>query len=238
MPLQANSDNGKHFKANLWQDMHKELGTIVSYSPIYRPAAVGHIERQHRELKTGIRAVLVEMAETHQEDWMSILPWTVLGRNTTFQPDLGASPAELAFGCEPRLPGDVAVSQEEPLDVPKLLAELRANAAKKPVETALHTKPKPYFPPAAQNAELVWTKRQKRTPLDPLWDGPYPIVKKLGKSCLKMKVGMTVAGHPRTQVVHWSNCKPAEPGDLEPAQRPALGRPAKTKHDTDISPST
>ena len=75
VPLVADSDNGKSFIANLWQEMHKRLGTIVTYSPVYRPAAVGHVERQHKELKHSMKAVLVQMAEEHKEDWMSSLPW-------------------------------------------------------------------------------------------------------------------------------------------------------------------
>ena len=165
-----------------------------------------------------------------------LLALDILGKNTTFQPDLGASPAELAFGCEPRLPGDVAVSQQEPLDVPKLLAELRAKAAKKPVQTSLHSKPTPYFPPAAQEATTVYVKRAKVGPLEPKWDGPYPIVNKLGKSCIEVKMGNLANGEPRTQVWHWSNCKPADVAEGEElSERPALGRKPKAKTTPNVS---
>ena len=181
VPLQAESDQGKAFISNLWRDLHRKLGVIVTYSPVYRPEAVGHIERQHKDLKAGLRSSLIQMAEEHKEDWMAALPLTLLGKNTTFQPDVEASPAELVFGSNPALPGDVAVSYDQPVDVPALLAVLRANAAKKPAETTIHSRPKPYFPPTAQNATHVYIKNPKVTPLSKKNDGPYPIVQKLSK---------------------------------------------------------
>ena len=159
---------------------------------------------------------------------MSALPWTLLGRSTTFQPDIGASPAELTFGSDPRLPGDLAVSHDQPLDVPKLLSDLKANAAKKPSETSLHSKPTPYFPPSAQNCTHVWVKLPKKTPLSPLNDGPFPIVERVGKSCIKVQMGEMANGEPRISLLHWSNCKPAFLNEeSEVAKRPKLGRPSK-----------
>ena len=230
VPLQADSDCGKAFIGKLWQELHRRLGTIVTYSPVYRPAAVGHIERQHKDLKSSLKAVLLEMAETHQSSWMGALPWTLLGKNTTFQPEIGATPAELVFGADPRLPGDMAVTETDPLDVPKLLAELKSNAAKPVVQTAVHTPPKPYFPPSAQKAERVYVKKQKRTPLDPLWEGPYPITERVGKSCLKVQMGELAGGQPRIELQHWSNCRPADlQDDVVSAQRPRLGRKCKVQ---------
>ena len=231
VPLQAESDQGKPFIANLWRELHKRLGVIVSYSPVYRPAAVGHVERQHKELKAGLKAVLVQMASEHQEDWMLALPWTLLGRSTTYQPDIGASPAELVFGSDPRLPGDLAVSHDQPLDVSKLLAELKANANKKPVETSLHTVPKPYFPPSAQTCTHVWVKIAKKTPLGPVKEGPYPIIERVGKSCLRVQMGEMAGGQPRIETLHWSNCAPAHMDEnSEIAKRPKLGRKSKKDH--------
>ena len=159
---------------------------------------------------------------------MAILPWTLLGKNTTFQPDIGATPAELAFGADPRLPGDVAVSHDQPVDVPALLSDLRTKAAKKPAQTTVHSPPKPYFPPSAQEATHVYVKNQKRTPLDPVWDGPYPIEERVGKSCLKVRMGELAGGAPRIQMHHWANCQPADMAEgATVAQRPALGRKPK-----------
>ena len=159
---------------------------------------------------------------------MSALPWALLSKCTTFQPDIGASPAELVFGCDPALPGEVAVSQDKPLDVPRLLAHLRSNAAKPPAQTSLHTRPKPYFPPSAQNCTHVWVKLAKKSPLSPLNEGPYRIIERVGKSCLRVQLGYLANGEPRIQMLHWSNCKPADMAeDSTVAQRPALGRKPK-----------
>ena len=66
LPRRAISDHGPAFVGKVWKDLHEKLGVIVTYSPIYRPAAVGQVERQHRDLKQGIRAVLTQMAEESQ----------------------------------------------------------------------------------------------------------------------------------------------------------------------------
>merc|ERR1712242_233894 len=74
------------------------------------PQSLGHLERQHRDLKSSLKASLLSMAEKFEGAWMDILPWMILGRNTTYQPDLGASPADLVLGGCPRLPGDLVAS--------------------------------------------------------------------------------------------------------------------------------
>ena len=228
VPSTAQTDNGTTFISNLWRDLHKNLGTIITYSPVYRAAAIGHVERQHQTLKNSLRAALIEMSDTHKTEWMSILHWVILGKNTTFQPDLGATPAELVFGCNPQLPGEVAIQPESEVDVPKLLKTMKAVANKKPVQTSHHTETKTNFPPKAENAELVYVKKQKRTPLDPKNEGPYPVLEKVGKSCLKVQVGTYNNGNPRSELMHWSNCQPANMApDTNIAQRAPLGRRPK-----------
>ena len=225
---QSLSDHGPSFISKLWTDLHARLGVIVSYSPIYRPAAVGQIERQHRDMKAGLTANLLEMAEEHQGDWCAALPWLILGKNTTFQPDLGATPSELVFGSNPALPGEVALPTEEHMDIPKLLAKLKANAAKKPVQTSHHSTTTPFFPKSAQNCTEVYVLKPKRSPLEAKKDGPYPITEKVGKSCVRVRVGHYANGEERTELHHWSRCTPANlADDAKFAERPALGRKPK-----------
>ena len=162
---------------------------------------------------------------------MAILPWAILAKNTTFQPDLGATPAELTFGSNPLLPGDLALSSDQPADVPKLLAKLKENAARKPVQTSHHGQPKPYFPPAAETCTHVYVEQAKPGVLGTHSKGPFEIIERVGKSCLKLKVGEYVgSGLPRMELHHWSRCQPADMDEnQESALRPKLGRKAKEK---------
>ena len=92
------SDNGNTFTAGLWTDLSRVLGIKVNYVPRYHQATNGAIERQHRTLKESIKASLVEMGDTHRSQWMTQLPFTLLGRRVALQPDLMASSADLTLG--------------------------------------------------------------------------------------------------------------------------------------------
>ena len=94
IPSKVTSDNGPSFQAKLWQDINQKLGVIVSYSPIYSPATIGSIERQHRDLKVALRATLLGMGDTFGSRWVEALPWVLLGRRTAFHADLQATPSE------------------------------------------------------------------------------------------------------------------------------------------------
>ena len=67
LPSEAISDNGNTFIAKMWQGIHEKLNTIVSYTPLYSPSSLGLAERQHRELKTGLKACLLTMANEATE---------------------------------------------------------------------------------------------------------------------------------------------------------------------------
>ena len=104
-PAYATSDNASYFVSRLWKDIHAKLGTIIGYSPLYRPQSVGMIERQHAPLKTGLRAALLAMNDEYGSQWKSMLPWVLLGRRTSFHDELKATPAQMVFGQDPPLPG-------------------------------------------------------------------------------------------------------------------------------------
>ena len=212
--------------------MHEMLGNIVSYTPVYHAASLGHLERQHRDMKKSLRAALLEMGDTHGSAWTRALPWVMLVKKTAFQADLGASPAEVVYGQTLLVPGDLAGADInlDP-DIPSLLARLRQQASKDPVQTAHHSTPKVHLPEDMKRATHVLTLRQQPAPLGARWDGPFEILERRGSTCLLIKVGEFVkGGAPRTELVHWSNCKVAhflnEPYTVD---RPTLGRRANNK---------
>ena len=84
-----------------------KLNINIKYSASYRPESQGLLERQHRSLKTSIKAALEdlslrstleEMGTKFQNKWLDQLPWVLLGQRVTLQPDVGASPSELTLG--------------------------------------------------------------------------------------------------------------------------------------------
>ena len=198
---------------------------MVSYSPLYHPASLGACEREHKEIKHGLKAALVEMGQQHQSRWMDALPFVMLGRHTVYQPALGTSAAEVVLGECPTIPGDLVTHSPEGTNIQHLLDQLRAKAAKPTAPTVVPPQPV-YFPATAETCTHVMVEVAKKTPLGPTYRGPFEIIERLGDSCLKVKVGDYVSGKPRFEVVHWNNCQPA-PVDENTImdQRPTLGRP-------------
>ena len=225
----ATTDNGPSFVSKVWAKVHENLGTIVSYTPPLHPSSLGHLERQHRDIKVGLKTALLDMAEQYQGEWCDALPWVLLGRHAAYQPDLGASPAEIVFGACLKLPGDlVRDGDPEAADVSQLVDALRINAAQPPRQTAHHRHLPTYWPASAEKATHVFLRKGKTTPLGPTYEGPFPITEKYGDSCVQVQVGVYTSGTPRLITAHWNNCKPAvlKPG-APTATRTTLGRPKK-----------
>ena len=226
IPLNMTCDNGTTFTSKLWKDINENLNTIVNFTPIYNPASLGSIERQHADIKNALRATLIAMGDEFQGAWARILPWILLARRTSFHGELKASPAQVVFGEDPRLPGDMIPPLGSGETLQDLLTRVKLNVDRPPAQTATHRKIPVYFPASAQNATHVYTKRAKLTPLGKKYDGPFLIQERLGKSCIKIVVGHYNNGKPRTEVRHWRSCWPQTlEEDTPTAARPKLGRP-------------
>ena len=222
LPKSLHSDNGTSFTSNLWKNFQSSFGLVVSYSPHYRPQAAGGVERQHKEIKSALKTALHRIGDTHGSRWMEVLPWTLLGRHTTFQPDINAAPSDLVFGGSLRIPGDLLTNAES-VPIPELLDKIRRNVAKAPVTPVHHQTTPVRLPANLDSTTHVYVLDGKPSPLGPTYQGPFEIVEHLGDSCLKLRVGTLVNGTPRYEVQHWTRCKPAH-GDITPAQRPQRGR--------------
>ena len=168
------------------------------------------------------------MADKSGSRWLQALPWSILGRNTAYQPDLGTSPAELVFGAMPRLPGEL-IDPEPGVPLDQLLDTLRTKAARDPTPTSHHRELPVHLPQAAMDCTHVWVKIGKPKPLGPLWEGPYPIIERIGKSVLKVRVGNWASGQPRHELQHWNNCFPSPAGVDHFAEKAKRGRKLNPK---------
>ena len=101
----ACSDNGNSFIARLWKDLQNTLNIKVVFVPYYHQATNGVVERAHGTIKTGLKAMLVEMGEAYKQDWYLHLPWVLLSRRVALQPDIGTSSSKILFGVDPVVPG-------------------------------------------------------------------------------------------------------------------------------------
>ena len=227
LPCVAFSDNGNAFVANLFQDVLKNFGVEVKFSPVYHAATNGAIERKHQDIKNALKASLVEMGDKHREQWFKALPWVMLGKRVSFQPHLDASAAQMVLGMSPRIPGELLGHPGPPLNSSQLralLEQLYRLADRPPVQTS-GNKSKIDIEEQVRNATHVYVKVDKPASLCPKFEGPYPIVSRPSRSQVLVKVGVTKDGVPRTLLFHWSSCKVANMRQDQPeARRPMLGR--------------
>ena len=178
----------------------------------------------HRDVKAGFRTTLHHIGDRYGEKWSQMLPWILLAKNSAYQPELGTSPAELVLGQMPRLPGDVLETNGQ--RITELIEDLRNNASRPPVQTAHHRSITVFTPKEMEECTHVYTKVGKPSQLGSLYEGPYPIIQRIGKSVLKIKVGNWANGSPRHEITHWNNAWPAPPSDepLVLAEKPRRGR--------------
>ena len=129
------------------------------------------------------------------------------------------------MGMDPKLPGDLMDPVGSEATAEELLKKVQSAVNRPPAQTALHKKIQSYMPPETHTTSHAYTKVPKTTPLGKVFDGPYPITNRLGKSCIELQTGTFVSGKPRKEIRHWRTCYPAHPNDdIQSAEKPKLGR--------------
>ena len=191
---------------------------------------MGMLERQHRGLKDSLKAALVDMGDTHQERWLDALPFVLLGKNVAFQPDLDASPSELCFGTNVRIPGQIL---HDPGSLPdsstlqEILKAVRTNTLREAKQPSRHNPPEKPLEDLPEDVTEVYARQHKTTGLQTPFEGPFKIHKRLTKSVIQLEVGVYKDGSKRFELRHLNDLRLAHPDSMAaPAQRPKLGRPS------------
>ncbi|GBN52194.1 hypothetical protein AVEN_188513-1 [Araneus ventricosus] len=96
-PQRLTCDRGGQFESGLFETLSKLLGVHLTQTASYK--CNGMVERLHRSLKQALTC--------HQADWLDALPLILLGIRTVLREDLNASAAELVYGSNLRLPGQL-----------------------------------------------------------------------------------------------------------------------------------
>ena len=228
-PHTAVSDNGNSFVSRLWKDITKTFGVEISFTPAYHAATNGAVERAHQTFKNGLKASLVAMGDEHRENWMTALPWVLLGKRVQYQPHLDSSSSQLVLGKSIKIPGMVLGEPGPPLSTAQtraLLDQLYSMADRPPVQTS--------SPVIVNNidhtltATHIYVKRAEPLSLEPIFEGPFKITRRPSRSQIEVKIGCYADGRPRLLTFNWSSCKIANMRDGATAgSRPSLGRPKK-----------
>ena len=199
VPSSIITDRGRQFESLLWSHLMSLLGCKRSRTTAYHPQANGMVERFHRQLKAALEA------QTNPDAWMDSLPLILLGIRTALKEDISATVAEMVYGTTLRLPGEFfTTSPTNSLPDPSDFAtNLRNHFKSIRPSPPRQTQRNSNIPPALSTTTHVFIRHDAvRKPLQPPYDGPYPVVKRTDKH-------FTVNINGRNETVSIDRLKPA-----------------------------
>ena len=218
VPAVITSDRGPQFTSSVWAALCDLLGIAHAQTTAYHPQSNGLVERFHRRLKEALRA------RAASSGWHLHLPWVLLGLRANVKSDGSVSPAELVYGAQLVLPGEM-VDSADPLPAEKFLTALRAAVDGFRPLPVVHNKssgdPVPArLPDSLLGARFVFIRRDAAHPsLEPSYTGPFEVLERSLRT-FRVLVGQ------RPEIISCSRLKAAElPPDTLPAQPPRRGRP-------------
>ena len=186
IPADVTSDQGAAFTSALWTGLAKELGYQTHFTTSYHPQSNGLVERFHRDLKTAIRC------RGSEGDWLSQLPWALLGLRTVPKDATKVSAAEMVYGQPITVPGEFWPTpeySEEDQQQRELAAARRAAESFKPTPPTNHSAHPMYLPKDLHSATHVFLRDDRIKPtLCPPYTGPYEVLER-HTNTFKLRVG-------------------------------------------------
>ena len=218
IPTDITVDRGTQFTSELWTALSTALGTKVHHTTAYHPQANGMIERFHRTLKASL------MTKLSNSNWLSELPWVLLGLRTVPKEDLKASTAELVYGSPIIVPGQFVT--EVPPTNENLLSDIRNRVQQLlPQHSSNHSKKQFFVPKDLQSSDFVFIRKDGyKAPLVRPYEGPYRVIER-AERVFKIDFGSKS---------DWITIDRLKPAFIDNEQefivkpRPTRGRPRKT----------
>ncbi|XP_050038417.1 uncharacterized protein [Dermacentor andersoni] len=165
--------------------------------------------------------------------WPEAIPAATLGLRATFKPEIQATPAELVYGEPLRLPGEfraAPLSTTAMSDPTDSIARLRRTiAALRPSPAAHHCKAAPFvFKDLATCSHTFLRDDIVRRPLQPPYNGPYPVLLRDDKTfTLRINGNAVRVSIDRLKPAYTDSAEPGStsaPADVHP--RPPTSQPA------------
>ena len=177
VPSTITTDRGAQFESSVFSLLTNMLGTTRIRTTAYHPSSNGMVERFHRQLKSSIKAY------RDPSKWTEILPLVLLGIRNTIKADLQCTPAQLVYGTTLRLPCQFITSNSSTTLDPTVYVDRLQHAMHdlKPVQPRPQAV-KTYVPKDLSTCTHVYVRTDAvRTPLQPPYTGPYPIIQRRDK---------------------------------------------------------
>ena len=178
-PFKVTTDQGRQFESNLFREFAKLLGINVTHTTPYHPQANGQIERWHRTMKAAIKCY-------KNQNWIDALPIVMIGLHSTVIQDIGVSPAEMVFGENLRLPGELFDDTVNSSYSNEWIDQFRDKMRSFKATPGLrHCKNNSFVPSNLQDCSHVFVRCDAvRKPLQRPYDGPFKVISRT-KKCLR-----------------------------------------------------
>ena len=142
------------------------------------PQSNGMIERFHRQLKASLKA------QQNPSSWMDSLPLVLLGIRTALKEDIHFTAAEMVYGTSLRLPGEFFVSSPNTTlpDPSSYTSRLKSSMQQiRPSPPHTNTR-ESHVSDVLSTCTHVFVRHDAvRKPLQPPYDGPYPVLERQSK---------------------------------------------------------
>ena len=178
VPATVITDRGRQFESQLWTNFTSLLGIKRSRTTAYHPQTNGMVERFHRQLKAALKA------QPNPNAWMESLPLILLGIRTALKEDINSTTAEMIYGTTLRLPGQFfspppTTSLPDPSEfLNQLKSHFRTLKAVSPRSITRRAN----IPHDLSTVTHVFVRHDAvRKPLQPPYDGPYPVISRTNK---------------------------------------------------------
>ena len=189
-PVVVLTDRGSQFEGQVMSRWFRRLGIQHRRTTAYHPQTNAQAERFHR----WIRERLSIRVEKEGGDWYEYLAQVVYSHNISPIEGMGdVSPFLIWYGRRPTVQGDgelalgslrsTALTREEMDKVNEQLSSVKEKGRAKRHAQVVADGPQVVF----EEGDLVLIRRVKGAKLDPKWDGPWPVLRKITPSLYKVR---------------------------------------------------
>ena len=189
-PQDITTDQGPQFTSALWAELMSSLGIKALRTTSYHPQCNGMVERVHRVLKERLMS-----RSSRPSDWMTNLPFVLLGIRSSTRDDSAITPAHLLYGCPLRLPGEFFPgSPARPVPASDFVSNLQCKIRElAPFPAVFHSKPGrtlPGVPDALLSCPAAFVRVDAvKRPLTPPYTGPYQVLERNEKTFILLRAG-------------------------------------------------
>lgn len=201
IPRQIVTDRGTEFINSTMEEVCKILNISQLQSTAFHHQTLGSLENSHKHLTFYLRM----QVNSHSQEWSSWIPYWCFSYNTSVHSSTKFTPYELVFGKQCNLPSNLRSTIDPIYNFDDYAIELKyrlqksQNDAKTNLINCKTLRKIKYDrsinPVEYKQGDLVLVKNENISKLDPLYLGPYTVVKNLSPNVVILVNGKEKTVH-------------------------------------------